>query len=97
MVRYLSLISFTDQGIRDVKKSTARAAEFRSSVEAAGGKVLQQYWAVGEVDGCVVFEAPDDISAASLLLKLGQSDNVRTRTLRVFEADEFDKIVATLS
>ena len=92
MVRYLSLISFTDQGIRDVAKSLQRAGEFRSAVESKGGKVLSQYWALGQVDGCVVFESPDDETAASLLLKLGQEDNVRTSTMRVFDAEEFTAI-----
>ncbi len=96
MVRYLSLLSFTDKGILEVEKSIGRAADFRSHVEAAGGKVLQQYWAVGEYDGCVVFEAPDDTAAAALLLKLGHADNVRSRTLRVFDAGEFEEIVRAL-
>jgi uncharacterized protein with GYD domain len=93
MVRYMSLISFTDQGIREVDKSVARATKFRSAVEKAGGRVVQQYWAVGELDGCVVFEAPDENTAAALLLRLGRDDNVRTRTMRVFDANEFEAIV----
>ena len=95
MVRYLSLISFTDKGIRDVSKSLQRAAAFRSAVESKGGKVLSQYWALGEVDGCVVFECPDDKTAASLLLRLGQEDNVRTKSMRVFDAAEFESIVTS--
>ena len=94
MTRYLSLITFTEQGIRSVKQTVQRSHNFRKSVEAAGGKVLSQYWAVGEADGCVVFEAPDEETAASLLLALGQLGNVRTRTLRVYDAKEFEKILA---
>ena len=93
MVRYLSLISFTDKGIRDVSKSLQRAADFRSAVESKGGQVLNQYWALGNVDGCVMFESPDDATAAALLLKLGKEDNVRTSTIRVFDAEEFSSIV----
>ena len=93
MVRFLSLISFTDKGIGDVSKSLQRAADFRSAVESKGGKVLSQYWALGNVDGCVMFESPDDQTAAALLLKLGKEDNVRTSTMRVFDAEEFASIV----
>ena len=92
MVRYLSLISFTDKGIRDLSKSLQRAGDFRSAVESKGGRVLSQYWALGNVDGCVVFESPDDQTAAALLLKLGQEDNVRTNTMRVFDVQEFTAI-----
>jgi uncharacterized protein with GYD domain len=88
------LLTFTDQGIRNVKQSIQRADEFRKLVDAAGGKVVLQYWLVGEADGCVVFEAPDDQVASALLLSLGQQGNVRTRTLRVYEPKEFEKILA---
>ena len=95
MVRYLSLISFTDKGIRDVSKSLQRANDFRTQVESKGGKVLSQYWALGDIDGFVVFECPDDQTAASLMLKLGKEDNVRTKTSRVFNASEFESIAAS--
>jgi len=94
MVRYLSLITFTDKGILDVSKSLDRARDFSSAVAAQGGKVLNQYWAMGEVDGCVIFECPEDKTAASLLLMLGQADNTRTRTMRLFDATEFESIVS---
>jgi uncharacterized protein with GYD domain len=94
MTRFLSFLTFTDQGIRNVKQSIERANDFRKVIEAAGGKVVSQYWLVGEADGCIVFEAPDDQVAAALLLSLGQQGNVRTRTLRVYDAKEFAKILA---
>lgn len=94
MTRYLSLLTFTEQGLANVQQSPTRAANFRASVEKAGGKVLSQYWAVGEADGCIVFEAPSEEVAASLLLALGKAGNVRTRTLRVYDASEFEQIVA---
>jgi uncharacterized protein with GYD domain len=94
MTRFLSLLTFTAQGIRDVKQSTQRAENFRKSVEAAGGKVILQCWLIGEADGCVVFEAPDDQVASALLLSLGQQGNVRTRTLRVYDTKEFERILA---
>lgn len=93
MTRYLTLLSFTDQGIRNVKQTTQRAKEFRSLVEAAGGKVISQYWAIGEFDGCLTFETPDDATGAALLLTLGQKGNVRTRTMRLFEERELERIL----
>lgn len=95
MVRYLSLITFTNKGITDVSKSLGRADEFRSAVEFKGGKVINQYWAMGEVDGCVIFECPDDKIAASLLLLLNKQDNIKTKTMRVFDTAEFESIVSS--
>jgi uncharacterized protein with GYD domain len=94
MVRFLSLLTFTDQGVRNVKQSIQRADSFRKLVEAAGGKVISQYWLVGEADGCIVFEVADDQVASSLLLSLGQQGNVRTRTLRAYGTNEFETILA---
>lgn len=94
MVRYVSLISFTDKGIRDLSKSPQRASAFRDAVESQGGKVLSQYWAMGDIDGFVVFECPDDQTAASLIVKLGKEDHVRTKTSRIFDASEFEAIAA---
>jgi uncharacterized protein with GYD domain len=94
MTRYLSLLNFTEQGLRSVQQSSERAHQFRKSVEAAGGKVVSQYWAVGEADGCIVFETPNEETAAALLLALGKLGNVRTRSLRIFDDMEFARITA---
>jgi uncharacterized protein with GYD domain len=94
MVRFLSTLNFTVQGIRDLKHSTTRADEFRADVEKSGGRVLFQYWAVGDMDGCFVFEAPSDQVATQLLMRLEQQGNVRTKTIRVFDEKEFSSIAA---
>lgn len=93
MTRFLTLINYTDQGIRDVKDSGKRAAAFGKAVEAAGGKLLSQYWCLGEVDGCATFEVPDEETGASVLLALGQAGNVRTKTVRLYDNEEFQKIL----
>jgi uncharacterized protein with GYD domain len=89
MARFLSLIEFTEQGIQAVDKSTQRAARFRSAVSAAGGSVEATYWALGEFDGAIIFQAPDQQTAARLLLQLGKEGNIRTKTLQVFDETEF--------
>ena len=89
MPRYLSLIQFTEQGIKAVDKSTERAGSFCSAVSAAGGNVESTFWSLGEFDGAVVFQAPDEKTATRLLLQLGQQGNVRTRTMQIFDATEF--------
>lgn len=94
MVRYLSLITYTDQGMRNISQSPTRAQAFKAEIEAAGGKVVGQYWSLGDVDGCMIFEVPDDTIAAGVLLKLGKLGNVRTKSVRVFNEQEFSAIVA---
>ena len=93
MVRYLSLLSFTQQGIEAVNQSPKRAAAFRSQVKAAGGKVIAMYWSLGSHDGCIIFEAPDDQTASKLLLGLAKGGNVRTQSLRVYDDKEFTALL----
>jgi uncharacterized protein with GYD domain len=94
MVRYLAILNFTDRGIRDVHESITRANEFRAMVETADGKVIQVYWAVGECDGVIIFEVPDERTGASLMLRLCNHGFVRSRTLRVYDETEFLKILS---
>ncbi len=94
MFRYLTLITFTDKGATSVNESTVRAGSFGKAVQDAGGKLISQYWALGEVDGCVVFEAPDEETATGLLIGLAKDGNVRTRTTRVYNQSEFEAVVA---
>jgi uncharacterized protein with GYD domain len=93
MVRYLTLIQLTDQGLRELKDSAKRAARFVSEVEAARGKVLGQYWSVGQFDGAVIFEVADELTGAALLLKLSHEGYVRTQSQRLFDANEFQDVL----
>src|SRR5262249_14778603 len=54
MARYLTLIRFTEQGAKTIKKSTARAADFRAAAEKVGVKVEAQYWTTGAYDGVLI-------------------------------------------
>ncbi|MCA9119455.1 MAG: GYD domain-containing protein [Planctomycetaceae bacterium] len=96
MPRYLSLISFTDQGVRSINESLTRAEDFKTSVTDAGGRVELLYWAVGSADRAVIFDAPDEATGAKFLLKLAHDGFVRTNTLRVYDSEEFKSIVSSL-
>lgn len=93
MTRYLVLIHFTDHGIQNLHHSIDRAQGFGKSIEEAGGKVISLYWAVGEADGCIVFESPDEQTGASLLLSLAKDGNVRTRTMTLYTQQEFQQVL----
>ena len=94
MLRYLTLVNFRPQGIAQIGESPHRATAFHNSIEEAGGRVLGIYWTVGEFDGAVLFEVPDEETATALLLDLGRKSFVRTRTLRAWDAAEFEGILS---
>ena len=94
MATFISLVNFTQQGIRDFKASPDRAAKFKSMAEKTGATVKEVYWTIGPHDAVVVMEAPDDESAAAVMLGLGSLGNVRTQTLRAFNSSEIKEIIS---
>ena len=61
--------------------------------QKAGGNVRELLWTVREYDIVAVIDAPDDESLTALLLQLGQKGNVRTKTMRGFDARQMAGIV----
>jgi uncharacterized protein with GYD domain len=96
MATYISLVSFTDQGIRNVKDSPTRFDAFRAMAEKAGASVKGVYYTVGTCDMVTIVEGPDDVVTA-LLLKVGSLGNVRSQTLRAFSVDEMRAILGKVS
>ncbi len=96
MATYVSLIRYTEQGIRNIKESPNRLDAAKKLFQAAGGELKQFYLAMGKYDIVLVAEAPDDETVARITLSLGALGNVRTETLRVFNEGEFRKIVGSL-
>jgi uncharacterized protein with GYD domain len=58
-----------------------------------GVTVKELYWTQGPFDGLIVFDAPDDETAAALMLRLGTFGNVTTQTARAFNASQIQTIV----
>jgi uncharacterized protein with GYD domain len=91
---YVGLVNWTDQGTKEFRGSVQRANGFRGLVEQAGGRVREMVWTMGEYDFITVFEAPDDETAAVLVLQVAAAGNVHTTTMRAFDADQMNDIIA---
>ncbi|WP_326756265.1 GYD domain-containing protein [Streptomyces hirsutus] len=94
MPTYVTLLNWTDQGIRNYKDTAKRSEAFAAAAQKLEAKVLNLYWTVGSYDLVAVVEAPDEETATALLLQLGGVGNVRTTTLRAFGREEMDRIIA---
>lgn len=90
MARYIALLRFTEQGARTIAKSTARAAAFKRAAARAGVNIEAQYWTTGAYDGAFIFSAKDENAILRCVSSLAAAGNVRTESLRAFEAKEFD-------
>ncbi|MEU0387194.1 GYD domain-containing protein [Streptomyces chartreusis] len=93
MPTYVTLLNWTDQGIRNYKDTAKRAEAFGSAVQKLGAKLVSVYWTVGPYDLVAIVEAPDDETATAALLQLGGAGNVRTTTLRAFGREEMEGII----
>lgn len=96
MPSYLSLINYTEQGIKNIKESPARIDAAKQAIQAAGGRLIFYYLLLGHYDVATLVEFPDDDAAARFALTLGAQGNVRSSTLRAFTEDETRGLIASL-
>jgi uncharacterized protein with GYD domain len=96
MATYMSLLNWTDQGIRNVKDSPKRLDSTRKALKKLGGELNAYYMLQGQYDGVLIFNVPDDEALTKFLLTTGAAGNVRTTTLRAFSEEEFLKHMAAL-
>ena len=94
MATYISLINYTDQGIQTVKETVERAEAAKQLAAKMGGTLREVYWTLGSWDVVAISEAPDDETATAFALALGSQGNIRTTTLRGFDAEEMSGILA---
>lgn len=96
MPTYVTLVRYTDQGIRNIKESPARLEAAKKMAQASGAEIKSFYLALGKYDAVVIIEGPDDETAARVTLTLGSLGNVRTETLRVFNETDYRKVIASI-
>jgi uncharacterized protein with GYD domain len=97
MSTYVSLLSYTDQGIRNIKDAPKRLEATKKALKELGGSLKAYYMTQGGYDGVVIFEVPDEIALTTFLLNVGAAGNVRTTSLRAFTEEEFKKHIAALT
>ena len=96
MGKYVLLLNWTDQGIKNVKDTIKRAESFRTYLEKRGGKLSDILYTFGQYDIVAIAELPSDEIAMSVSLGTGALGNVRVTTLKAFNLDETRKIVDEL-
>ena len=96
MVTYVGLLSFTDKGIQDIKKTTQRAAAAKEIAKKFGVNMREILWTMGECDIVCILEADDETSLAAFNLATAMQGNVRSRSLRAYTSGDMDKVLAKL-
>ena len=96
MPTYISLLKYTEQGIRNIKDAPARVEQASARLAESNARIIGTWWTQGAYDAVVVTEFPDDETASAAALTLGIQGNVRTETMRAYTADEMQRIIQKL-
>ena len=88
----VSLVNFTDQGIRNIKDSPQRARAFRELCKQQGVQVREMLWTTGPYDIVVITEGSEEALTA-VLLSVAKLGNVRTQSLRAMDQETFQRVL----
>ena len=94
MAAFISLLNFTEQGIKNFRSSPDRSQAFMAMAKKMGVTVKEIYWTVGVYDIVLIMDAPDDETIAALMFSLASLGNVKTHTLRAFDSSEIKKVIS---
>ena len=67
--------------------------DWAAKVKSMGVSIKDMYWTLGHYDQVCVLEAPNDETAASVLLAADMLGNIRTQTMRAFTSSEMKSIL----
>lgn len=95
MATYVTLASFTEQGIRNVKESPERLKAFQAMLEKLGVTLKSVHYTTGAYDIVTVVEGSDEAVTAALL-KVGVLGNIRTQSMRAFSPQEMTAIIGKM-
>jgi uncharacterized protein with GYD domain len=96
MAMYLSLLQFTEQGIRNVKDTIKRGTAATAEAEKMGVKVIDSFWTMGAYDVVLLLDAPNDETVSAFSLKIGALGNVKSQTMRAFSRKEMEGVLAKI-
>jgi uncharacterized protein with GYD domain len=97
MPTYVSLLNWTEQGVKNFKETVDRYENAKEAMAQLGVTFTDVYWTVGPYDIVTVVEAPDDETATAALLNVAAQGNIRSTTLRAFSADEMRAVIQRAS
>ncbi len=85
MQRYLHTFSYSKEAVKGlVSKPENRIEAVRPLIEAAGGKLIDAYYTLGESDGIIITEFPADVDALTVSMAVGSTGaiaDLRTTSL----------------
>ena len=96
MPTYITLVKFTEQGIKTIKESPQHVEAGKQAFSAAGGRMTAFYLVMGEYDAVVISEFPSDEAYTTIMLAIASGGAVRSTTLKAFTEEEYRRIIAAI-
>jgi uncharacterized protein with GYD domain len=96
MPTYISLVSWTDQGIRNIKEAPQRIDAFKKAIAAAGAKLNGFYVTMGKHDIVTIIDAPSDEAYANIVLSTGSKGSIRSETMKAFTEEQFRTMITKI-
>ena len=95
MPKYLVEGRYTSDGLKGlVRQATSRRrVDIAKTIESAGGKLEAFYFAFGDAEFYIIFDVPDNVSAAALSVVANQSRFVTSKITVLMTADEMDQAI----
>jgi len=93
MAKYLFEARYTAEGAKGLAREggTGRHKAVAHLAESLGGKLECFYYAFGDVDGYVIADLPDSISATAVALAVNQSGAASVKTVVLIPPADIDK------
>jgi len=96
MPMFMMYLSWTEQGIRNIKDAPKRAQAARELAKKMGITIKEIYLTSGDNDLVVMVDTPNGDNVAKFAMALGAQGNVRSRTVRAWPESEMHKLISEL-
>ena len=95
MAKYLFQGSYIGEGLKGLLKEggTKRIEAAQQLFSSLGGKLESFYFAFGEDDLIIIFELPDNVSAATFSLFINSTGTAKGKVTVLLMPEEIDKAV----
>lgn len=95
MPKFMVAANYSKEALAGILRDggSSRTKVVQAMAESVGGRLESIYWALGDTDVYVIFDADDAITAAAIAAKVGAT-GTSTRTTLLLTADDVDAMAA---
>lgn len=93
MAKYLYIASYTTEGLKGLLKDggSKRKEDLSATVKELNGTLDTLHFAFGEKDVYSIVDLPDNVSAASIALKVNASGAAKVKTVVLLTPEQIDE------